>query len=172
MDGLLLAIAASAAVTDVRQGKVHNVLTYTGVIAGLVLNAVLPAGIGLGQALLGLVVGFVPLFLAYLAGGLGGGDVKLMAAVGAFVGPAAALWALLYTSIVGAALCLALILWKEGSAGLLVRMSLLARKEATDEPRADRLRFPFAVAVLAGAAWVITERNLGRSLLDAARGVA
>lgn len=56
-----------------------------------------PAGLATGLLL------FLPL---YLAGGMGGGDVKLMAAVGAFAGPALALQIALATCIAGGALSL------------------------------------------------------------------
>ncbi|MFV1959997.1 MAG: prepilin peptidase, partial [Planctomycetota bacterium] len=84
----LLLVLGLAVWTDVRDGKVYNRLTYPAALLGLVLNAtVRPPGVGLGQASLGLAVGFIPLFLAFAVGGLGGGDVKLMGAVGAFLGP-------------------------------------------------------------------------------------
>src|SRR5688572_308869 len=128
MDVLLLAIAAGAAVADVRTGRVPNVLTYGAALAGIVLNAALrPAGLGLGPSLAGLAVGFVPLFVAYLAGGIGGGDVKLMAAAGAFLGPWYAAHALLYSCLAGAVLSVGLILWREGFTGIFMRIGSLWR---------------------------------------------
>ena len=167
MVGLLLAVAAAAAVWDVTSGRVPNTLTYTGALAGLTLNAVIrPSGIGLGPAALGLFVGFGPLFLVYLAGGLGGGDVKLMGAVGAFLGPYATAYALLYACLVGALLSVAVILWKEGVGGAILRFGRLFRRSQGPDDAMNRLRFPFAVAVFIGTAWAITERTLGRSVLD------
>ena len=64
MVGMLLAVTAAGAVWDVRSGRVPNALTYTAAAAGLALNALVrPSGIGLGQAALGLLVGFAPLFI-------------------------------------------------------------------------------------------------------------
>ena len=167
MVGLLLAVAAAGAVWDVRSGRVPNELTYTAALAGLVLNALLrPAGIGIGQAALGLAVGFLPLFFVYLAGGLGGGDVKLMAAVGAFLGPLATAYALLYACLVGAVLSVAVILWKEGIGGAILRFGRLFRRSREKDDGMNRLRFPFALAVFVGTAWAVTERTLGRSVLD------
>jgi Flp pilus assembly protein protease CpaA len=167
MVGLLLALAAAGAVWDVTSGRVPNTLTYTGALVGLALNALVrPSGIGLGPAALGLAVGFVPLFLVYLAGGLGGGDVKLMAAVGAFLGPYTTAYALLYSCLVGAVLSVAIIFWKEGIGGAILRFGRLFRKSRGPDDGMNRLRFPFAVAVFVGAAWAVTERTLGRSVLD------
>jgi len=154
---LLLLILIAAAVTDIRSGKVYNVLTYSAVLAGLALNATV--GIGLSAALLGLATGFVPMFVIYLAGGLGGGDVKLMAAVGAFLGAYPTLFALLYTCLIGGILAFTVLLWKEGFTGAWMRVR---HKTAAAAPR-----FPFAVAIVLGTAWVLVEGHLGMSALDA-----
>jgi len=168
LDVPLLAVVLVAAWTDMRDGKVYNWLTYPAVLIGLVLNAtVRPPGLGLGQAALGLAVGFVPLFLAYAAGGLGGGDVKLTAAVGAFLGPWATLYALLYTFLAGAFFCLLLIVAREGLGGLMSRL-LHLRTVESGEGRPG-LRFPFAVAVLVGVLWFLVEQHAGSSVLDALR---
>lgn len=167
MDGLLLAVAAAGAFTDVRSGEVHNTLTYAGVAAGLVLNGFLPSppGLGAGAALLGILVAAGPLFVAYLAGGIGAGDVKLAGAMGAFVGPHTALFVLLYTCLSGGVMALAVILWKEGYGGLLLRIQAALHLRGGDDGFA-RLKFPFGLAILVGTAWAITERNLGASALD------
>jgi len=169
MDGLLVAILIAGSVTDVRSGKVYNSLTYSAVAAGLLLNAFLrPGGLGLEASLYGLLTGFVPMFVIYVAGGLGGGDVKLMAATGAFLGPRATLYALLYTCIVGGVLALGILLWREGFAGIYLRIRDW-RKSRLAEDGHTAHRFPFAVAVLAGAVWSIVEARSGRSLLELLR---
>ena len=88
-----------------------------------------------------------------------------MGAVGAFLGPLATAYALLYSCLAGAVLSIAVILWKEGIGGAILRFSGLFRRGRSDEAM-NRLRFPFAVAVFIGTAWAVTERTLGRSVLD------
>jgi prepilin peptidase CpaA len=190
LHAVLLGLTGVAAITDVREGKVFNRLTYPGIVLGIALNGLgEPAGIGWGPALLGFLVGFGALLVAYVAGGLGGGDVKLMGMVGAFLGPLATLYALLYTFLVGALLAFTLIVWKEGIVGVFVRLfqglgrapgersrsevdtSNEGREHAEtgpeeDDDGRDPLRLPFAVAVLVGTAWVVVEQAAGRSLLD------
>lgn len=176
VDLALLALVAVGAVTDVREGRVYNALTYPGAAMGIVLNGIAePAGLGWQAGLLGLLVGFGALFLAYMAGGLGGGDVKLMGMVGAFLGPLATLYALLYTFIVGAVLALALIVWKEGLFGLgerILRRSHDASGEDGEGAASpvDPIRLPFALAVLLGVAWLVAERAVGMSLLEMVSG--
>lgn len=168
LDVPLVAVVVLAAWTDVRDGKVYNWLTYPAAVAGLLLNAAFrPPGLGLPQAALGLLVGFVPLFLAYAAGALGGGDVKLTGAVGAFLGPWAMLYALLYTFLAGAVFCLLLIVAREGLGGLGARLLRLRTVEGGEGRPA--LRFPFAVAVLVGVVWLLVEQHLGSSVLDLLR---
>lgn len=89
--GLLTVILLAAAVCDARTGLVPKALTYGGMAAGLLLWTV--AGLAregwpgaaahLVAALVGCAAGYVPYAVIFAAGGLGGGDVKLMAAVGA-----------------------------------------------------------------------------------------
>ena len=84
---LLIAIVVVAAIYDLRFRRIPNWLNLSGVILGLGLNTFFFARAGLIGAVLGIgcaLVVYVPL---YLVRGMGAGDVKLMAAVGAIAGP-------------------------------------------------------------------------------------
>jgi Flp pilus assembly protein protease CpaA len=83
----LLALLAWAAVTDWAERRIPNWLTFTLVLTGLAQGA-FPAGhVGFRGALLGLLVAFCLTFVFFAFGVLGGGDVKLLAGVGAWLGP-------------------------------------------------------------------------------------
>jgi prepilin peptidase CpaA len=97
---------AAAVVTDVRTRRIPNWLT--GAIAG--------AGFGLAfggggvtplQATLGLALGLALMLPGHVIGATGAGDVKLMAAVGAFLGPSLVFRAFLYSALAGGVLALA-----------------------------------------------------------------
>jgi prepilin peptidase CpaA len=75
-----------AAVTDVRDFKIYNALTLPLIGSGLVFHTITAGGAGLVASLAALCVGGGVLLLPYLLGGIGGGDVKLMAGVGAWFG--------------------------------------------------------------------------------------
>ena len=96
-----VAIAAAASVTDLSSRRVPNALTFPAVVAGVAAHGLLPGGQGpvfaIGGALVGLAV-FLPFFAL---GGMGGGDVKLMAALGAWIGPAPIVWTALYGAVAG-----------------------------------------------------------------------
>src|SRR5712672_1486148 len=88
---LATAVAVTAAITDVRDRRIPNRLTYLAMIAGLVLQAAVHGWRGL---LLGLVGGllFGGVFLIFhLVRAMGAGDVKLAAALGCIIGPAVSL---------------------------------------------------------------------------------
>lgn len=83
---LFLMLSACAWV-DVRERLAPNFLTVGGLFFALVLGA-LNGWAGLGAAVGGAMIALLVALPLFLAGGLGGGDVKLMAATGAFLGPA------------------------------------------------------------------------------------
>jgi prepilin peptidase CpaA len=101
-----LAIASLACVTDLRTRRIPNVLTFGAAQAGLLYQFVGGGIDGLGHAALGWFAGAVIFILPFALGGLGGGDVKLLAALGAWLGPADVLWLSLYTGIAGGVMAL------------------------------------------------------------------
>jgi prepilin peptidase CpaA len=75
-----------AAVMDVWKFKVYNALTIPLLLSGLAYHGVVGGTGGLQGSLMGLLFGFGVLIVVYAMGGMGAGDVKLMAAVGAWLG--------------------------------------------------------------------------------------
>ena len=100
------ALAAIGAGYDLRTRRVPNALTFGAAAAGFVFSLLQTGFGGLATSLLGCLIGLV-IFLPFFAlGGMGAGDVKLLAAFGAWLGPMGALWAAIYASLVGGALAL------------------------------------------------------------------
>ena len=109
---ILLAILAVAAVLDVRNRRIPNLLTYPAIILGLGL-AWFQGGVPLFlNHLIALTVVGLPMLILFLAGTLGGGDVKLMAAVGAFLGFPLSFNALISTFMFGGLFALLLLIWQ------------------------------------------------------------
>src|SRR5688500_914602 len=83
----LLMLLACAAGIDVRTRKIPSWLTLSLILAGLLQSFLPGAPISPGAAIAGFTVGFILPFALFAIGALGGGDVKLLAGIGACVGP-------------------------------------------------------------------------------------
>lgn len=98
---LLFVVGVIATVTDFWRRKIYNWLTLPAMVLGLLLNGLQFGWSGLGEAFLGLLLGFVIFLILGLLGMMGGGDVKLAAAVGALIGWKLTVSALYYAAILG-----------------------------------------------------------------------
>lgn len=117
---LLLAVVRE----DVRRQRIPNRLVYWGAGLGVLLNTFmpeglgfmsqLPGGLGFVNAVAGLAIGLAALLPMYLLRAMGAGDVKLMAMVGAFLGPDDVLGAVLCSFLAGGVLSL-VYAWKIGA---------------------------------------------------------
>jgi prepilin peptidase CpaA len=96
--GTLLAIAC---ISDLRTRRIPNVLTFTAAGLALVFHSLTGGWSAAGTSLAGLLVGAALFFPMFALRGMGAGDVKLLAAVGAWVGPGQVVFVALATSIVG-----------------------------------------------------------------------
>jgi prepilin peptidase CpaA len=103
---VVIVVAGLASVTDVRTARIPNVLTFGAAAAALVYLVANHGWSGLAGAGEGWAVG-VLLFLPFFAlGGLGAGDVKLLGAIGAWLGPLEVFWVAVYASIAGGIMAL------------------------------------------------------------------
>jgi prepilin peptidase CpaA len=98
--------SAAACITDLRAGRIPNVLTFGAVGVAFLVHGFLPQGAGFAHALGGMLTGLVVFFPFFALGGMGAGDVKLMAAIGSWLGPFAALLTALYGALAGGVLAL------------------------------------------------------------------
>jgi len=101
---LAVAVSLVAAVTDIRGGKIPNVLTYTAIPAGLAVQTLLHGARGLVLALAGAAVFGGVFLLLHLVHAMGAGDVKLAAALGCIVGLSASVQLMLAVAIAGGVL--------------------------------------------------------------------
>lgn len=148
----LLALVVLAMASDLRTRRIPNALTLTGLGIALVLRGLLgwePLVIGLAGAL----IAFVPAVPLVLLGGLGGGDAKLLAAVGAFVGPAGLPTTLFVTAIVGGAMGVVAVIRRGAWARTVARCrAIVARAFGIVQEPLPRLGTPGAIAVPYGVA--------------------
>jgi prepilin peptidase CpaA len=98
---VIVIVAALGVVCDVRSRRIPNVLTF-GAAAAAFIYALLIGGWGpFGIAIAGWLAGAALFFPFFALGGMGAGDVKLMAALAAWFGPADAVWLAIFASIAG-----------------------------------------------------------------------
>jgi prepilin peptidase CpaA len=154
---------ALAAVTDARMHRIPNYLTVPTAVLGLVYHTLTAGAHGAGMALAGFGVGFALLLLPWLLGGSGMGDVKLLAALGAWLGPR---WILIAFAVSGGvAATLALLLMVAGIARGMkapTKLSLLPAdgKSKRRPVRVVPFAVPVAVSTWALLAWMVTRGAL------------
>jgi prepilin peptidase CpaA len=172
--GAAVLCAGVATIHDLKDRKIPNKLTGPAILAGLVLHLVLGGYAQLGWALLaGLIAGGVFL-LFHLAGGMGAGDVKLMAAVGCIAGISSIREVLLSTVIIGGVFALALAAYRgrvrETLANVFTLLGhhrqngLKAHPELNVANRSG-LRLPYAVPIALGCLWSFCMQSWGGAAL-------
>lgn len=108
---LVSAVLILAAWIDGRELRVPNWITFPMVLSGLIYSTAVGGAAGLGAGILGMCVGLLTLLPLYAVGGMGAGDVKLMAGIGAWVGWKITFAAFCVSVVVGAAMAIVMVLW-------------------------------------------------------------
>ncbi|MGG1676383.1 prepilin peptidase [Neobacillus sp. NRS-1170] len=100
--------------TDVKSRKILNIVTLPTIVFGIVYNIFTTGFAGFLFSGKGLLAGLGLLIIPYLLGGMGAGDVKLMAAIGALMGTSFVFYSFIYTAIIGGVIALLLIIKTRG----------------------------------------------------------
>ena len=147
-------VLSVAVFTDLRSRRIPNWLVAPFFVLGVVVSAWLHGWRGAGMSLAGAGLALVTYGVLFLMGGMGAGDVKLCAAIGAWIGPKQLFIALILTGLAGGVLAIAWAAW----AGFLKELfqhtgdlvfSAKDRGEAVlSNPR--RRKMPYAPAIAIG----------------------
>jgi len=100
----------TAAIIDGWMLKVPNWLTFPMIMAGWIYSTAVFGWEGLGWSLAGTVAGLALLLPLYAIGGMGAGDVKLLAGVGAWVGATTTFYAFCVSAVIGAVIAVLMVL--------------------------------------------------------------
>ena len=130
----MLSMLALATSTDFVDRRIPNGLSLGGAVVGFAVHAYLFGRTGLGLSLLGWAVCLACFMPLYLGHGMAAGDVKLMAMVGAFLGPIDGFIACLFTLIAGATLASLALTW----GGIARRLAGSLRLTASVDGVGDR----------------------------------
>lgn len=155
-----LVVLGVAAYYDFRSHRIPNRVVLAGLLSAVALNTLLAAGIGGWSSLAGLGLGLALMLPFYLLRALGAGDVKLIAVVGAFLGPLALLGALLAIGLTGGLLAVA-VAWRLGVLRRVLEnvrllfIGVLFKAATGTLPTLDPLpaptaRMPYGVAIALG----------------------
>ena len=154
-----IAVAVVAAVWDLKTRRIPNILTFGAALGAIVVHAYLSGLAGAGWAVAGWFVG-VAFFLPFFAlGGMGAGDVKLLAALGAWLGPGLAVWLALFSLIAGGVIGVAVALGYGYLTQAFANISWMFQFWRSEGPRPvpqvtlathNGPRLAYAVPVLAG----------------------
>ena len=110
-NALLLVLILASGFWDLKERKIPNKVTFTGILIGILFNALTGGFPGLLQSIIGLLAGLAIFFLPFAIGGMGAGDVKLMGAIGALKGWQFSVMTALYSALVGGVMVLIYLLY-------------------------------------------------------------
>ena len=156
----VLALGAAASAADATTRRIPNALTVGAAVVAVAFGAATGGASGLGWSVAGWIVGlllFLPLFALRA---MGGGDVKLLAAMGAWLGPALVVWVAVYGAIAGGVVAIPLLLARKrlratvvNAWGLLAhwRTSGLEPHPVVTLDNPEAVRMPYALPIALGA---------------------
>lgn len=147
--------------TDLKERKIFNKITISGMLAGLILNTIFQATPNLESGLLfsiqGLALGLILFFIPFTLGGLGAGDLKMLGMIGAIQGWPFIGWTGLYGAIAGGLVSLYVMLVNKKVRGAvgdqltsLVFSAIHALKFDISKVQGSGYRFPYSIAIAAG----------------------
>lgn len=158
-----IALSVVALVWDVRTRRIPNAVTVSALLAALLFHGITGGWSGLAFALGGFGAGFGLLFVLWLVGGGGGGDVKLMGALGAWLGAPLILIVFLGSALVALVMLMATLMWQAvARAGQPVYAGVGGKgggKDAKEQLKSARRVIPYAVPA-AVTTWIVVGAKL------------
>jgi prepilin peptidase CpaA len=122
---VVLVATLIAAIFDVWKYKVYNALTLPLLLSGLLYHGAFGGWAGLADSGLGMLFGFAVLLLFYSMGGMGAGDVKLMAAIGAWLGMPLTFYVFIASALAGGVYAVSLLVLAGGIQEAVINMHIL-----------------------------------------------
>jgi prepilin peptidase CpaA len=153
----IVTLLALCAASDVRSNKIHNIVTIPFAISAVALHTFNNGLDGFFFSTAGIATGIALLVIPYIMGGMGAGDVKLMGAVGSFLGAKATFGAFIFVAFAGGIYSLAILLIRRDvfkgffSEKLLVLSSMVLLRqyvpiETGNTGKKPRLKYGLAIA--------------------------
>ncbi len=170
-EAVLILVVLIAGIYDIKYRRIPNWLSLTGITLGVLLNTFLFEWAGVKSSLLGIGFAFIVYFPLYLLRGMGAGDVKLMMAVGALVGPGSWFAIFVITGILGGVIAVVLLLSRGRlrktlwNVGFLLHRLMQFRAPYADNPELDvrssqGVRLPHGAVIALGTVLFLTVSRL------------
>lgn len=155
---LLIILLLICVVTDVRERKIYNKVLFPTFLIAMSYHFISAGTEGLTSSLLGTLTGFAILLIPYLMGGMGAGDVKLLAVIGALKGVSFVLMTSVFMALIGGIIGIGIILFRKGVTYRLKQLFyfLVFKRQGVESPfgfdkAALQTTFPYGVAIALGA---------------------
>ncbi len=172
-DYLIILLMVICIATDIKSRRIYNYVLIPFLLAGLAAGFHAGGWQGLMDDIQGFLVGLVLLLIPFARGGVGGGDVKLLAVIGGIKGPAFVIGTFLYGAMAGGILALALLVRHRrlaatpsgglaSASGFLIRYGIVLPVAGRPVKEAKPLHLPYSLAIGAGvaASYYIWMQNL------------
>lgn len=160
IDSLMVLALLISCYTDLRFQKIYNAVLFPTALLALGFHTGTVGLNGTVFALKGAGLGLALFFLPYLLGGIGAGDVKLLAVVGACKGTYFVFCSFLFAAIAGGVISLLVLIYRKKllatlrQMGLALKTALMSRLTVWNFPKLDdenRASFPYGVAIVLGS---------------------
>lgn len=158
-DAILIFVLMICVITDLKSRKIYNNVIFPALMIGVFSHIIASGWGGLFFSLKGFFLGLGLLLIPYLLGGMGAGDVKLLALIGALKGSLFVFYTAIYMGLIGGVMALGILLFRKGFIkrikGILysmgcwkfgIRIPVFIEKDALAKT------YPYGLAIAGGAA--------------------
>lgn len=152
LNSLLILTLIVCIYTDIKSRRIYNKLIYPALLVTFIFHFILGGWTSVLQSLLGFGVGLAILSIPYLMGGMGAGDVKLLALIGAMKGSVFVFQTSIYMALIGALMAAFILLFRQGRLRTVL-LFLYSRMHNVKAPLIldKRKVYPYGVAIAGGA---------------------
>jgi len=157
-DTCLLGLLLMAVIVDVRERRIPNLLTSSGMVIAIIYQLYTGGYTGLLFSLQGLATGIALLLIPFVMGGIGAGDVKLLGMIGAFKGSIFVVGTFLWMAIWGGIIALVFLIMQRrlgetlkrlGHGLVLSRLSMVKLSHSVNKEEFS-VYYPYGVAIALG----------------------
>lgn len=154
IDLFLLIILLICVITDVKSRKIYNKVIYPALLTAFLFHFAIGGWESISHSFIGFLIGAGLLLIPYMMRGMGAGDVKLLALVGALKGGAFVFESFLYMALIGGVISLGIILVRSGAIKspvyFLTGLQTGTTYQLFQLSGALKAKFPYGIAIASG----------------------